>query len=172
MVKKIRISCFRQDWERASMISAAAIRGRVGVQQLKADRNLPPVAKSNYMQPRMASASTCIAALQIGIADIHAEAYPAGNAVDCARKYLADSNGCDCINRSARACGISIARIIPPPRTEHRGGRHQNSAGVAARAFDQNAQTRGAAIFVTMPSGMRSRSSSGPCSICSSTNAL
>ena len=49
------------------------------------------------------AAHDCIAPLQVGIANVHAEADAAGNAVDCTGKYVTDTHGRDGVHRAAGA---------------------------------------------------------------------
>jgi len=84
-----------------------------------------------------------VAPLKVCIADVHAKANLAGNAIDRAGKHIADANGCHRINGSASAC-----RALD--RQNHLGRRaksimavgHQDTTGVSARTFNQNSQTR------------------------------
>src|SRR4030088_2795370 len=81
--------------------------------------------------------------LKIRVANIHAEADPARNTVDCAGEYLADAYCGNCVDRSAAACRTLNRQNQLSGRAESIAAvGHQDSSGVSTGAFDQDAQTR------------------------------
>jgi hypothetical protein len=102
------------------------------------DRYAPLCRYSNRIAGGLQSyCMTAVAPSQVGVAEVDAEANPAGHAVDGAGKYVADANGrhgVDCVPLVRAA--FSIARIISA--AAHRASRRsgiKHTAGVSAGAL-------------------------------------
>ena len=115
---------------------------RIRVQQFDVDCNLPLCRYcAACVLHRL---DHTVASLKIDIADVSGETNPARNAIDRARKHLADAHGRHGINRATAS-----RRILN--RQDQCGGRtkgvpsirHQDSTSVSARAFDCNPHAGG-----------------------------
>src|SRR5580658_6353410 len=83
-----------------------------------------------------------IAPLQIRVADVHAKANPAGNAIHRARKHFADAYSRNRVNRPARASRSLNRQNQLRRRAESIAAiRHQYAAGMSARSPDRKAKT-------------------------------
>ncbi len=113
-----------------------------------------------------------VASPEIDVADVDLEMRPARHAVDSAGKQIAHADGAHGVERTGRP-----RRVLDGQSDLGRGQecvasiRHQHGARMSTFAFDPIRRPAGAAIAVTMPRSRRCRSSSGPCSMCNSTNA-
>src|ERR1700733_3506156 len=118
----------------------SAVRRRVSIHQLAADRNLP------FARNRIAGGFNCanyfVAPFKIRVAYVNAEADSARNAVDRAGEHIADAYGCHRVDRSTGTRGILNCQNQLGRRAESVFAvGHQNPASVSAGTLDQNSKT-------------------------------
>src|SRR5260370_21104053 len=119
----------------------STVRRRVGVQQLSVDRHLP--FGCNRITSGFNRTHYTVAPLKICVADIHAKADPARNAIDRARKHFAYADGCDRVKRSAgTSCALNRQNQLGGGAQSIATVGHQNTSGVSATALDQDTKTR------------------------------
>ena len=144
--------------------------GRVGVQDLAVESDAP--GAGDAFRPALDDGEHGVAAGEIGVADIGQDPDQAGDAVHRSWKDLADADRADGVDRSrSLSGGFYGERDLGGGQKSVAAIGHEHGAGVAAFAFEFEFEVAGAAIAVTMPSGIPARSSRGPCSMCSSTKA-
>src|SRR5271167_816459 len=112
---------------------------RVGVNDLFGDRNLPLCR--NRLARGFDRAHRSVTPLKIRIANVERQLDAARNAIDGARKHVANAHSRDCINRAAR-----LHRVFNREDQFRRGAqrvsavRHKHRTSVPARAFDRNSE--------------------------------
>src|SRR6267378_4363796 len=130
-------SVFFAGFRKGFNYSGRAIGGNIGVKHLGANWNAP--CRRDRLTCCLYLLHHVVTPFEIGVANVGTETNPAGNAVDGAGKYFADSDRRYCVDGSAVSRGILDgqnqfgcgAEGIAPVR-------HQNSACMPACTLDRD----------------------------------
>ena len=144
-------------------------RRRIGVDQFRRDRDA--AARSGFGACGAQVIEHAIAARAVDVANVGLKTHARRDAVDRAGKDLADADGGHGVDGAGRF-GRCFERQNQFGRRGQRvfAARHQLAAGVAAFAFDDDAQAGRRGDVRHEATSMPSCFEDGPCSMCSSTN--